>query len=86
MTSYWKHFILLVYLILDVGLRFDTSYFHVTIQEVAKFNVFLKYLVFSENDAHTFLKLKHKNTEQKTIKNYLEKKFGQIDQLSFIIF
>ena len=41
-----------------MGPRFDTSYLGVIIHEAAKFNLFLKYLVFSEKDSHSFMKLK----------------------------
>ena len=46
-------------LTLYVGPRSDTSYLNVTIQEVAKFKMFLKFFVYSEKDSHKFLKLKH---------------------------
>ena len=39
---------------------FNHSYLDVTIQEVAKLNVCLKYFDFFENDSHALLKLKHK--------------------------
>ena len=50
-----EFFLLLIYLNLDVGPRFDTSYFDVAIQEVAKFNVLLIFfLFFGKGLSHIF--------------------------------
>ena len=68
-----------------MGPRLDTLYSGVTIQEVAKFKVFLKLFVISEKDSHKFMKLKHPFFDN-FYKNYLEKKFKQFDQLCFIIY
>ena len=45
---------------LDIGPRSDTLYLDVTIQEGAKFNVFLMILVFPEKDLHFII---YKNIE-----------------------